>query len=288
MNKNVLIVHFNTQDMTEACIKSINKCTPGCNIFVFDNSDKNPFENSFDNVTVLDNTNGQIVNFNVFLDRHKITYGKAKDNNFGSFKHCISIDTAMDIIEDGFVLMDSDILIKKDFTCFYDENKVYVGSIEKQPRLRKRIAPYMVYINVKMCKEHNIRFFDEEHMFGFQDTKGCDVYDTGCWFYEQCVNLPKKEISTSPYMIHFRAASWYKDAVEKHNYKQITPERWLERNKKYWFEDSEKEEKEPETQELPEVKSKTIRKFSPKMSISNLSSLRKSSDGGRKIYLKKV
>ena len=49
-------------------------------------------------------------------------------------------------------------------------------------------------------------------------------------------------MSTSPYIIHFRAGSWYKGAVEKHNYKQISPEKWLEKNKRYWWTEPKKEE----------------------------------------------
>jgi len=235
MNKNVLIVNFNTQMLTEACIKSVNKFSPGCKIYVFDNSDKEPFINIFDNVTVLDNTEGQIVDFKKVLDRHKDFINKgATDNDYGSFKHCLSIDAAMDIIQDGFVLMDSDILIKKDFTPLFDERKVYVGSIERISHFKPRVAPFLCYINVKMCKENGIRYFDEDHMFGFYDAHGGKNYDTGCWFYEACQNLPKTEININQYMIHFRAGTWYKDAVEKQNYKKFSPERWLEIYRRYW------------------------------------------------------
>lgn len=235
MEKNILIVHYNTQRITECCIRSINKTTPGCKIYVFDNSDREPFENSFDNVTVIDNTSGQVADFQKILDRHTdVTRTTAMDNNFGSFKHCYSVDTAMDIIGDGFVLMDSDILLKRDFSVFYNENMICVGRTEKQSHLRKRIAPYMMYINVRMCKEKGIRFFDEDHMFGLYDSTGQDIYDTGCWFYEQTYNLPRREIPISQYMIHFRAASWYKDAVEKQRYRQMTPAAWLERHKYLW------------------------------------------------------
>jgi GT2 family glycosyltransferase len=60
---NIMIVNFNTQILTDICIQSINKHTKNTNIYVFDNSDKQPFINTFGNVTVLDNTNGQIINF---------------------------------------------------------------------------------------------------------------------------------------------------------------------------------------------------------------------------------
>lgn len=235
MKKNVVIVNYNTQKLTNACIMSVNKCTPDCHIFVFDNSNKEPFVNIFNNVEIIDNTKNQIVNFDEILGRHKDFHNRgAEDNNFGSMKHCVSVEKAMEIVDDGFVLIDSDVLIKKDFSNFYNEKKVFVGQKEKTPNFKKRVAPYFVYINVKMCKENGIHFFDENHMFGFYNSNGGENYDTGCWFYESCSNLPKEEISTSPYMVHFRAASWYKEAIEKQHYKQISPEKWLEKYKKYW------------------------------------------------------
>lgn len=63
MQKRVLIVNFNTQLLTECCINSVNKFVPGCKITVFDNSDKEPFSNIFNNVEVIDNTRGQVINF---------------------------------------------------------------------------------------------------------------------------------------------------------------------------------------------------------------------------------
>ncbi len=296
MEKNVLIIHYNTQKITNACIMSINKTTPGCKIYIFDNSDTVPFCNHFENVTVIDNTSGQTINFDLILEKHKnSSTNGAKDNNFGSYKHCLSVDVAMSIIDGGFVLMDSDILLKKDFSCFYDETIICAGKTEKLPHLRKRIAPYMMYINTKMCKEHNIHFFNEEHMFGLNGKKGEEIYDTGCWFYETCKDLPKKEINVSQYMIHFRAASWYKDAVEKQHYKQITPEKWLEKNKHYWYEElkpvitpdvSETATTEPE-EEKAQPKA-TIKSKNKAVSFRSLEALRKSGGDSRKIYLRKA
>ena len=243
MKKNVLIVNFNTQNLTEACIKSINKFTPGCTIYVFDNSDKTPFVNTFENVIVIDNTKEEIANFTDMKEKHKdFVNPGALTNDYGSMKHCLSIEKAMDIIEDGFILLDSDVLIKKDFSNLYDNTVVFVGKKEKMKPFKMRVEPFMVYINVKMCKEHNIHFFDEEHMFGFYDAKGGENYDTGCWFYEACGNLPKKEITTSQYMIHFRGASWFKEKDKK---KRLPPEKWLEQNKRYWSDTPKQPSKQP-------------------------------------------
>ena len=61
----------------------------------------------------------------------------ALTNDYGSMKHCLSIEKAMDIIEDGFILLDSDVLIKKDFSNLYDNTVVFVGKKEEMKPFKK-------------------------------------------------------------------------------------------------------------------------------------------------------
>ena len=65
MKYNFVTVNFNTPELVDALIKSIYKNSgvpeKDINIIVFDNSDKRPFVS--DKVTVLDNTKGQIIDF---------------------------------------------------------------------------------------------------------------------------------------------------------------------------------------------------------------------------------
>ena len=67
---NILIVHFNTPNLTECLVKSINKFSPDSNIYIFDNSDKLPFTAKFDNVTIFDNTKGEIIDFDKWLEKY--------------------------------------------------------------------------------------------------------------------------------------------------------------------------------------------------------------------------
>ena len=139
---NVLIVNYNTQKLTEACIKSINKHTPGVNVYVFDNSDNGKFINNFPNVTVIDNTDGQIINFNEWLknfpEHEKSPIGIG--NNYASSKHCVSVQKAIDIIDDNVILMDSDVLVKKDISELWDEKCIYVGGYEHNKWHDKRLS----------------------------------------------------------------------------------------------------------------------------------------------------
>ena len=103
---NICIVHYNTPKLLEALILSIKKFVPKYHIYIFENSDSKPFkcENN-ENITIFDNSNGQIINFYLWLSNFKnklITLGRT--NDWGSAKHCVSIDKCFDLINDNFIL----------------------------------------------------------------------------------------------------------------------------------------------------------------------------------------
>lgn len=225
---NVLIVNYNTQKLTEACIKSINKHTPGTKIYVFDNSDNGKFINTFNNVTVFDNTEGQYIDFDDLINSHPEHNESpiGKNNNYVSSKHCASIQKAIDLINDNVVLMDSDVLIKRDISEIYDKDCIYVGGYEHNKWHDKRLMPFLCFINVNMCKQYGIKYFDDKRIVGL--TIDGEKYDTGCSFYVDSNKYKHKEINIFDYIIHFAQGSW--------NRKNNGVEKWLELNKDLWNE----------------------------------------------------
>lgn len=233
MNKNILIVNFNTTFLTQCCIKSVNKHTPGCKIYVFDNSDKEPFINIFNNVTVFDNTKGEIIDFEKWLSLYpKRNSSMGKSNNYASAKHCYTVERGMELIGENFLLLDSDVLLKKDISELFDERYVYVGDNELWRSIR-RVIPYICFINVKMCKEKGIHYYDEHYMHGLYVTVEGDRYDTGANFYISAKNFPHKDIKCSDYIEHLHGASWRTSVYN-------TAEAWLEKNKELWEEERNK------------------------------------------------
>ncbi len=240
--KNVLIVNYNTQKLTDACIKSVNKHTPGCRIYVFDNSDKEPFVNTFKNVTVMDNTKGKIIDFKKFLakypDRMK---SNGRVNNWGSAKHCVTVEKCIEMIREPFVLLDSDVLVKKDISGLWNSSYIYVSEVVFHPTFKvNRVSPLICYINAKMCLENHVHYFNENYMHGLRKTEKGDSYDTGAWFYVGARNHPHKQIVSADYVVHYKAGSWsgvYKDYLIRkegndNGYKEV--DEWLEENKQYW------------------------------------------------------
>ena len=224
MKKYVVIVHYNTPELTSAAIRSLNRHTEGCRVTLFDNSDKRPFRESFDNVEIIDNTRGQIIDFDKWLEGFT-EREPSLDNNYGSAKHCLCVDYMFDRLPCGFVLMDSDVLVKRDITPLWDRSVPYVGEI-KMHKSRfgsmERITPIICYINVRMLEDYGVRYYNSEYMFALTKKRPNASYDTGCWFLHDCRanGLTGREVSTADYVEHFGHGSWkVKDVsgwLEKH------------------------------------------------------------------------
>ena len=232
MRKNIVIIHYNTPKLTEALIKSINKNVSNTIIYIFDNSDEHPFTAKFDNVIVLNNTTGAIIDFDEWLKKYpKRNTSPGKDNAWGSAKHCVSVQKCIDIINENFLLVDSDVLIKKDISDLFDDKFIYCAEVVNQPSSSiKRVLPYLCYINVKMCNEKKIKYFDEKKMHGLCCIPGGDKYDTGASFYLEASNLRHKDIKVNDYAVHYGHGSWDKKGYEY----VMSKEEWLSHNKKYW------------------------------------------------------
>lgn len=226
-----LIVNFNTQKLVDALIRSINKFHSGVDIIIFDNSDKEPFNNIYGNVHVLDNTKGQIINFQEELSNLNLTT-KNTNNNFGSLKHCLTIDKCIDLIDDGFILLDSDVLLKRNISSLWDKHYCTVGQISKgSTKWKGRIVPFANFINTEICKKHNIKYFNKNKIFGVKHD--LPYYDTGSFFLEEIEkkSLLIKDINISEYIVHYGAGSYRKNAENIGTYKHVSAEEWLKQNK---------------------------------------------------------
>ena len=232
MLKRFVIIHYNTPLLTECLVRSINLFVEDAFIYIFDNSDKYPFTASFDNVFVFDNTKGDIIDFDKWLSKYpnrNKSHGKV--NAWGSAKHCYSVEKCMELIKESFILLDSDILFKKDVSLLFTNEFIYCGETITQPMSTvKRILPFLCFINVPMCKRHNVHYFDDKRMHGLWYSGVGDRYDTGAAFYINASKLKHKDIKLSDYIIHYGHGSWNKKE-EKHN---VSPTQWLNINKKYW------------------------------------------------------
>ena len=163
-------------------------------------------------VVVLDNTQGQLIDFDAFLARYPSKMHTR--NNWGSAKHTKSVDYLFNVYPDGFVLMDSDVLVKRDISEFFDDSVLFVGKKRDAERDRDnrvpRLLPFLCGINVKMCVEQGVRYFDKKRNWKLRKTSPDYWYDTGASFLEDCLRtgLPVRYVDIDDYIIHFYGGSY--------------------------------------------------------------------------------
>lgn len=219
MNR-VCIIHFNTPELTAALVKSIRKFSPGVCITVFDNSTLRPFI-PMDGVEIIDNTRGQVINFDSFLS--KFHHKRKTFNNWGGAKHARTVEKLISLFPDGFILIDGDALLKKDISPLFDDNYIAIGEVHtdivSNTKIRPRLLPYLCWINSRLCSENDIHYFDKHRSWKLYPGDYTTWYDTGASFLEDCVKsgLPMKMIETEEYIEHLQGGS----------YKEKDWQRWL-------------------------------------------------------------
>ena len=239
--KTIAIVHYNTPELTEAAIKSIRKHGgEDYKVVIFDNSDKRPFKKRMKGVKVLNNREGQIVDFAKELEKYP-----ERDENigccmgcyFGSDIHMMSVQKLWELLPDGFLLIDSDILVKKNLDWMFQEDECAVGYVHtsRGMRAKPRLAPLLLWINVPMCVAGGAVFFDPNRAWALH--KGSDkrnYWDTGAALLDdikrlkpQCHGVAMSRGMLMDYMVHLGSGSWSKNDPTIH-------QRWLEEHKELW------------------------------------------------------
>lgn len=223
--REIVIIHYNTPELTEVVVRSIKKhCGPSWHVSIFDNSDRCPFWKPMDDVTVIDNTKGRYIDFDAFLSSFPAR-GEREYSNWGSAKHCKSVDYCFDLFPDGFVLMDSDAVLLRDISELWDDTVAWSGWVHCNTKFVGyriyRVCPFLCYLNVPLLREHGIRYFNKDKMWRLVDEGRNRYYDTGAWLLEATrdLHLPCKEVEIlGTYIEHFRGGSWRKSESAAHDW----------------------------------------------------------------------
>ena len=222
MRKTVAIIHFNTPELTMAAIGSLLKNGGGpFRVVVFDNSDQRPFEGAT-NVQVFDNTKGQIIDFNAELEKYPErdrSIGCAKGCEFGSVKHMMTVQKLWELLPQGFVLMESDILIKKNIDEFFREEYSVYGYCQKaqphNPFGIGRMLPMLCWMNVPMLTKEGAKYFDPARTYGLlaggRQNRN-NWYDTGAVLLEDILTkrprLKGYHRDIREFVEHYGSGSW--------------------------------------------------------------------------------
>ena len=245
----VAMIHFNTPEITEAAVQSIRKHGgEKYEIVIFDNSADStttlgtnkarPFTAKLPGVTVIDNTKGQVIDFDKFLAEYPDREPKwAMLSNFGSAKHIRTVQELWRLIPQGFVLLEGDAILTKPIDWMWRKEFATVGKIEWKPNNPIQIPryyPFLLYMNVPKLVAKGVSFFDPKRCWALQKgemTRG-NWYDTAASLLEDVINgKPElvgwnvKELDT--YFLHYHGGSWRQCDTENQK-------RWLKMNERHW------------------------------------------------------
>ena len=240
--KTIAIINYNTPELAEACILSIRKHGgKDYRVVVFDNSDERPFRVQMAGVEVIDNTKGQVINFDAMLaafpDRDA-SIGCAKGCDYGSAKHMMTVQKLWEMLPDGFVLVESDILLKRDIEEFFDPTHSVYGYWQKaqphNPFNIGRMLPMLCWMNVPLLTKYGAKYFDPKRTYGLLPggrQNRNNWYDTGAVLLEDIIknrpNLVGRHCDIRDYVVHFGSGSW------KNNNLKAQAE-WLNQHRKLW------------------------------------------------------
>ena len=241
--REVAIIHFNTPMLTEAAIKSLRKHGgEKYHVTLFDNSDKNPFTRRMRGVTVIDNTNGQVIDFDKELEKYPDRcrdIGCAKGCEFGSAKHMMTVQKLWELLPDGFVLMESDILLKANIDEFFNEEYSVYGYCQKaqpyNPFHIGRMLPMLCWMNVPILTREGAKYFDPERTYGLLPggkQNRNNWYDTGAPLLEDILSkrprLKGYHRDIREFVEHFGSGSWQNNSLDAHK-------AWLNEHKDLWL-----------------------------------------------------
>ena len=174
------------------------------------------------NVIRLDNTKGQIIDFDKELEKFPDRcpeIGCAKGCEFGSEKHMMTVQKLWELLPNGFILMESDIMIKKSIAHMVNRDYSFVGYCQKSqpynPFNIGRVLPMLCWMNVPLLTKHGARYYDPTRTYGLLPggrQNRNNWYDTGAVMLEDILShrphLKGLHEDIRPLVEHYGAASW--------------------------------------------------------------------------------
>ena len=237
--KQIAIVHYNTPELTEACILSLRKTGCGWPVVVLDNSDIRPFTKRMKGVKVLNNRKGQLIDFEAELAKYpNKEIRMAALSNHGSVKHMMSVQFLWTVCPEGFILVESDVLITRDIRWIWQEEYAAVGKAQwfrGRTNQKDRLLPFLCYMNVPLLVENGARYYDPQRSWNLQpgENNPGNWWDTGACLFDDIGKTKPQLVARlysdlDKYYLHYTGGSWRQNDVEHQT-------AWLAQHRSLWF-----------------------------------------------------
>ena len=236
--KTIAIVHHNTPELTDALISSVRKVGCDWQILILDNSDERPYKRRRKGVVTINNRGGRLLDLDAELSQfHDKCEELAYNKQFVSARHMLSVQYLWNLLPDGFILMDSDILLTKPFEYLWDETYAAAGHVEWNGRRGgiDRLKPFLCYINVPLLNKYGVKYYDPTRCWGLCPGglgNRHNLYDTGASLLED-IRKNKPMLRCRNYQnledgyLHFGAGSYRRNNLDEHK-------AWLEAHADAW------------------------------------------------------
>ena len=198
-------------------------------------------------VKVIDNTKGQVIDFEAELAKYPDKeWNMAKLSNHGSMKHIWSVQKLWELLPDGFILLESDVLITKNFDFLWNEEFAACGKVQYfhgRRREHDRLLPWLCYMNVPILVKNGAKYFDPMRAWNLQpgENNPGNWWDTGACVLDD-IRKTKPELvcrcyaHLDNYYIHYHGGSWRQADLENQK-------AWLEQHRALWYQPENKNAK---------------------------------------------
>jgi hypothetical protein len=130
----------------------------------------------------------------------------------------MTVDKLFDLLPDGFILVESDVLLRENPQALWREEYSFCAYVQRQQRGNKfgmgRILPMLCYLNVPKFKAEGVRYFDPSRawMLYPDENDRRNWYDTGASLLEDVLahrpRLKGLHVDIRPMVEHLGGASY--------------------------------------------------------------------------------
>jgi len=162
-----------------------------------------------------------------------------KLSNYGSLKHTASVQKLWELLPDGFILIESDVLLRQDPSPLWQEEYASVGRIQWHQKGNQfdipRMLPFLCYINVPLLTANGACYYDPKRCWAVagatRNVRG-NWYDTGAAMLEDIMRtkpqlVARNVIRLDDYYVHYKGGSWRKNDMK-------SKAEWLKQNEELW------------------------------------------------------
>ena len=160
-----------------------------------------------------------------------------KSSVWGSAKHIVTVQKLWELLPDGFILVESDTLVKRDITELWKEQYSFCGYVQRNQHGNRfkvpRILPMLCYMNVPKLTKEGAQYFDPDRCWGLKadaNLRG-NWFDTGACLLDDVLRMRPRlkglHVDIRLFIEHYGGGSWHQGDLQRQS-------AWLKQHEALW------------------------------------------------------